>query len=161
MLRNSTFFFLNMGLGEIDESMQVWLGPGWREDSLTSQHEWLSRMSNERKIDVWVMISWTKIWSCPGIRLGSVVGPTPEALHRIKQNQVPWSVNTMALAFTSEVVKDHAFLQRTWELTPQWRAHVCFLSDIFCGLFFFSIHSFISTFPHLYFLVFWNSKYES
>ena len=29
-------------------------------------------------------------------------------------------MNTMALAFTSAVVKDEEYLKRTWELTPQW-----------------------------------------
>lgn len=62
------------------------------------------------------MTSWTKIWSCTGIRLGSVVAPNPEALLELKAKQVPWSVNCVALVranlnqdvrlFLSRVMKD-------------------------------------------------------
>lgn len=62
--------------------------------------------------------------SCTGIRLGSVVAPSPAHAIAIKSKQVPWSVNTMALAFLSEAVKDDEFMQRTWEETPSWRKHL-------------------------------------
>lgn len=107
----------------IDESMQPWLGPHWRDDSLIHQREWVAQLSASRKIDVWVMTSWTKIWSCTGLRIGSVVAPTPAHAAAIKQKQVPWSVNSMALAFVSAVVRDDAYLRKTWEVTPAWRAH--------------------------------------
>ncbi|GLD95542.1 hypothetical protein PINS_up022802 [Pythium insidiosum] len=108
----------------IDESMQPWLGPHWRQDSLIHQREWVRQLSATRKIDVWVMTSWTKIWSCTGLRIGSVVAPTPAHAAAIKKKQVPWSLNSMALAFVSEVVKDTEYMNKTWELTPQWRAHL-------------------------------------
>lgn len=44
-----------------DESMQPWLGRKWREDSLYSQGEWITTMSEEKKVNVWVMTSWTKV----------------------------------------------------------------------------------------------------
>jgi len=109
----------------VDESMQPWVGPHWREDSLLSQREWIRWMESERNVSVFLMHSWTKIWSCTGVRLGSVIAPSPEALQRIKQKQVPWSVNSMALAFTSEVVKDTEYLETTWKDTPVWRQHTC------------------------------------
>jgi histidinol-phosphate/aromatic aminotransferase/cobyric acid decarboxylase-like protein len=105
----------------VDESMQPWVGPGWREDSLLQQQGWVTEMLEKHGIHVFIMHSWTKIWSCTGVRLGSVVAPTVEVAQRIKGRQVPWSVNTMALEFLSEVVKDDDYMQRTWELTPQWR----------------------------------------
>eukprot|EP00904_Undaria_pinnatifida_P008472 jgi/Undpi1/4755/HiC_scaffold_18.g08108.m1 len=104
----------------VDESMQPWLGPGWREDSLYSQADWLRSMSIEKGVHVWVMTSWTKIWSCCGIRLGSVVAPTPELQKSVKAKQVPWSVNSIALHFLAEAVRDTDYLRRTWELTPIW-----------------------------------------
>ncbi|TFJ82504.1 hypothetical protein NSK_006183 [Nannochloropsis salina CCMP1776] len=104
----------------VDESMQPWIGPHWRHDSLIHQREWVARISAEKGVHVWVMTSWTKIWSCTGIRLGSVVAPNPEALLELKAKQVPWSVNCVALAFLSSVVHDEAYLASTWELTPQW-----------------------------------------
>ncbi|RAW35038.1 hypothetical protein PC110_g8651 [Phytophthora cactorum] len=69
------------------------------------------------------MQPWTKIWSCTGLRIGSVVAPTPQHAAEIKRKQVPWSVNSMALAFVSAVVKDDAYLQETWDVTPKWRAN--------------------------------------
>ena len=36
-----------------------------------------------------------------GVRLGSVVAPTAEALARLKAKQVPWSVNCVALVRTA------------------------------------------------------------
>lgn len=106
----------------VDESMQPWLGPNWRDDSLTSALDWLEEMEARRNISVFVMHSWTKLWSCPGVRLGSVVAPSAATLRRVKAKQVPWSVNLMAIDFTSAVVKDKEYLERTWKYTKAWRA---------------------------------------
>jgi len=105
----------------VDESMQPWVGPHWRDDSLLSHAEWIADLLEKQGTHVFIMHSWTKIWSCTGVRLGSVVAPDEASLLRIKQRQVPWSVNTMALEFLSEVVKDDEYMARTWELTPKWR----------------------------------------
>eukprot|EP00931_Biecheleriopsis_adriatica_P076944 TRINITY_DN50600_c0_g1_i1.p1 TRINITY_DN50600_c0_g1~~TRINITY_DN50600_c0_g1_i1.p1 ORF type:complete len:398 (+),score=77.19 TRINITY_DN50600_c0_g1_i1:35-1228(+) len=107
----------------VDESMQPWLGPHWRSDSLLLQQEWLKRMLEERGTHVFLMHSWTKIWSCTGIRLGSVVAPSMSSLQRIRRKQVPWSVNSSALAFLSEVVQDSEYMEDTWRLTEGWRQH--------------------------------------
>eukprot|EP01084_Bolivina_argentea_P110771 197725_1 len=104
----------------VDESMQPWLGPHWRQDSLISQREWARRMSLESNIHVWVMTSWTKIWSCTGVRLGSVVAPTLSLAEALKSKQVPWSVNCIALDFLSACCKDEEYLKKTWELTRIW-----------------------------------------
>lgn len=107
----------------IDESMQLWVGPHWREDSLLTQSDWIAEMEKQRGISIFIMHSWTKIWSCTGLRLGSVIAPSTSSINRIKKKQVPWSVNTMALEFLSEVVKDEEYMQQTWDLTPVWRQH--------------------------------------
>jgi len=107
----------------VDESMQPWVGPHWRKDSLLSQSEWIAWMLKEHGTHIFLMHSWTKIWSCTGVRLGSVIAPSREVLQRIKMKQVPWSVNTMALEFLSEVVHDDDYMQKTWEVTPVWRQH--------------------------------------
>ncbi|CAH0476986.1 unnamed protein product [Peronospora belbahrii] len=57
---------------------------------------------------VWVMTSWTKIWSCTVLRICSVVGLTPEDGAEIKRKQAPC---------------DDAYLQKTWDVTPKWRVH--------------------------------------
>jgi hypothetical protein len=71
-----------------DESMQPWLGPNWREDSLIGEREWAKQLSEEDGIHVWIMTSWTKIWSCTGVRLGSVVAPTAALQAAVKAKQV-------------------------------------------------------------------------
>jgi histidinol-phosphate/aromatic aminotransferase/cobyric acid decarboxylase-like protein len=108
----------------VDESMQPWVGPHWRQDSLIHQREWIHHLSATRHLDVWVMTSWTKIWSCTGLRIGSVVAPTSNHAAAIKRKQVPWSLNSCALAFISAVVKDDRYMQETWRVTPQWRANL-------------------------------------
>eukprot|EP00667_Euglena_gracilis_P012421 EG_transcript_12756 len=105
----------------VDESMQLWLGPKWREDSLSSQHRWVEKMTVTRGIKVYVIHSWTKIWSCTGIRLGSFIAPTIDEYEKVKSFQVPWSVNCVALHFLSAVAKDEDYMKRTWEVTTLWR----------------------------------------
>jgi len=105
----------------IDESMQPWVGPQWREDSIVNESAWVAKMCKERDIRIYVIHSWTKIWTCPGLRIGSVVAPTKEDIVTLKEHQVPWSLNVSALGFLSAAVKDRDFLEQTWELTPRWR----------------------------------------
>jgi histidinol-phosphate/aromatic aminotransferase/cobyric acid decarboxylase-like protein len=105
----------------IDESMQPWIGPHWREDSIVNERAWVQRMCKERDIRVFVIHSWTKIWTCPGLRIGSIVAPTEDDITTLKEHQVPWSLNVSALGFLSAAVKDIDFMEQTWELTPRWR----------------------------------------
>lgn len=105
----------------VDESMQPWVGPNWRSDSLITQREWVTKLLNERDIRIFVIHSWTKIWSCPGIRLGSVIGPSSEDIVRIKSHQVPWSLNICALAFLSAAIADDEYMEHTWSITTAWR----------------------------------------
>jgi len=107
----------------VDESMQPWVGQNWREDSLVSQVEWRRKMSVEEGVDVFVIHSWTKIWSCTGIRLGSIISPTEAFMTTMKSKQVPWSVNCMALAFLSAACLDKEYLETMWQVTTQWRSH--------------------------------------
>jgi histidinol-phosphate/aromatic aminotransferase/cobyric acid decarboxylase-like protein len=106
----------------IDESMQPWIGPHWREDSLVSEAEWVQKMCKERDVRIFVIHSWTKLWSCPGLRIGSIVAPTVNDIVTMKEHQVPWSLNVCALAFLSAAIKDIDFLEQTWAVTPRWRA---------------------------------------
>ncbi|CAG8471992.1 477_t:CDS:10 [Ambispora leptoticha] len=110
------------GVVIVDESMQPWLSHDFRSDSLTSQHEYLESLYVTRKVSLYVIHSWTKFWSCTGLRLGSVVCPTTNHCDALKRLQVPWSVNSPALAFLHAVVKDDAYMERTWQVTPVWRS---------------------------------------
>jgi len=46
----------------------------------------------------WRIGSLTKIWSCPGLRLGFVIGPTADEARRVRAIQPQWAVNGLALA---------------------------------------------------------------
>jgi histidinol-phosphate/aromatic aminotransferase/cobyric acid decarboxylase-like protein len=105
----------------VDESMQLWYGPNWRDDSLVSQADWIQKLHDENDIRIYIIHSWTKIWSCPGIRLGSVVCPTVKLAADIKKHQVPWSLNVFALRFLSAAIEDTGYLQRTWSSVPRLR----------------------------------------
>ncbi|KAJ2841195.1 hypothetical protein GGI22_007999, partial [Coemansia erecta] len=105
----------------IDESMQPWHSPEFRDHSLISQREYIQGLYREKGISVFVMHSWTKLWCCTGLRLGSVVCPTADHMRAIKKIQVPWSVNTVALAFLNAVVSDNVYLMKTWKMIPVWR----------------------------------------
>src|SRR5581483_4140941 len=102
--------------------MQPWLSPDFRTDSLICEHDFLYSLYESRRVSVYVIHSWTKIWSCTGLRIGSVICPTPAHCDILKKLQVPWSVNSPAIAFLDAVVKDTEYLEQTWEITPKWRA---------------------------------------
>ncbi|KAF9975439.1 hypothetical protein BGZ65_008249 [Modicella reniformis] len=112
------------GVVVIDESMQIWVGPDFRQDSMTAQAEFMEKTFRERNISIYVIHSWTKIWSCTGLRLGSIVCPTVTHCTKLKRIQVPWSVNSPALAFLDEVVRDTEYLEETWKLTSIYRAQL-------------------------------------
>lgn len=44
-----------------------------------------------------VVGSLTKLFACPGLRLGYVLGPDPELISRLRHRQPMWSVNALAL----------------------------------------------------------------
>lgn len=105
----------------VDESMQPWYGANWREDSLVSQAAWIRQLYEERDIRVYIIHSWTKIWSCPGIRLGSLICPHPKLTAALKKHQCPWSLNVFALHFLSAAIKDSEYMERTWMMVPLLR----------------------------------------
>lgn len=106
----------------VDESMQPWHSKDFRHDSLISAHAFMQKMWQEHQVSVYVMHSWTKIWSCTGLRVGSVICPTGEHCEALRKIQVPWSVNGPALKFVETVVQDDAYLEETWRETTRLRA---------------------------------------
>ncbi|XP_053992328.1 histidinol-phosphate aminotransferase-like isoform X3 [Hylaeus volcanicus] len=109
----------------VDESMQPWIGSLWREESLISKGEWISFMAHEKQIKIFIIHSWTKLWSCTGLRVGSILCPTDHDCLNISRYQVPWSMNSAAIAFLAAVVKDEEYLNKTWKWTSIWRAQLC------------------------------------
>lgn len=104
--------------------MQPWHSSDFRNDSLISEHAFAREMWEQEKVSIYVMHSWTKIWSCTGLRIGSVICPTAGHCEALKKIQVPWSVNGPALKFVEAVVQDQAYLQETWQHRSRLRAHL-------------------------------------
>lgn len=64
-----------------------------------------------------VLRSLTKFYSLPGLRLGYAIAH-PDRLQRWQEWRDPWSVNALAAAAGTVIVKDTMFQQQTW----QWLA---------------------------------------
>ncbi|KAI8067666.1 pyridoxal phosphate-dependent transferase [Gilbertella persicaria] len=108
----------------VDESMQPWHSADFRNDSLISEHVFAKDMFLTENVSVHVMHSWTKIWSCTGLRIGSIICPTKEHCDALRKIQAPWSVNGPALKFVETVVNDKAYLEETWNNTSRLRAYL-------------------------------------
>ncbi|KAI8973383.1 pyridoxal phosphate-dependent transferase [Mycotypha africana] len=108
----------------VDESMQPWHSSEFRHDSLITQHDYIEEMYTHYGVSVHVMHSWTKIWSCTGLRVGSVICPTAQHCEALRKIAVPWSVNGPALKFVEQVVKDTDYLEETWLKTKPLRAYL-------------------------------------
>lgn len=94
----------------IDESFISCIGPEWIEHSAV-------RLVNEFAPRVWVIQSWTKVLSCPFIRIGTLVS-CKENIKKVQEKQVPWSVNGAAQAFIVTALNDINFFQEMWNTTP-------------------------------------------
>ncbi len=46
----------------------------------------------------WRLGSLTKLWGCPGLRLGYALAPDPDSAERLRRRQPQWSVNGLAIA---------------------------------------------------------------
>ncbi|MFK8022747.1 MAG: aminotransferase class I/II-fold pyridoxal phosphate-dependent enzyme, partial [Ilumatobacter sp.] len=54
---------------------------------------------------VWRLGSLTKLWACPGIRLGYAVAPDAASAGSLRAVQPRWSVNALALAVLPELLE--------------------------------------------------------
>lgn len=97
----------------VDESFMPFQGPAWREHSAMA-------LIGEFPERLLVLASWTKLWACPGLRLGSLAA-SPAWTMRMKKMQTPWSCNVAAQAFFVAACKDKRYMQRSWDVLPGWR----------------------------------------
>ena len=84
---------------------------GRNEESLSDMHD--------RRL--WVVISLTKIWSLPGLRLGCAVGPEDD-VHEITRWGDPWRVNTLAQKAGIYCIESKGYLEKTLALIKKERA---------------------------------------
>lgn len=102
----------------VDESMLFWAGADWHKRGVS--REFVKQML-KRHIKIFLVYSWTKIFSCTGLRIGSVICPSASAQQNLQSLQVPWSVNAFARAYLKVAIADKSYLERTWRLTSLWR----------------------------------------
>jgi len=105
----------------IDESMLPWFGPRWREVSVFSQFDWIHRMLAERQVHIVVIHSWTKIFCCTGLRIGSIILPCRDDFELMKKYMIPWNVNVLAGDYLSVCMRNKEYLQQTWDTTSELR----------------------------------------
>jgi threonine-phosphate decarboxylase len=66
--------------------------------------------------DAYRIGSLTKLWHCPGLRLGYVIAPDAAAAERLAHRQPAWSVNSLALAVIEPLLAATDL--------PRWRAGI-------------------------------------
>lgn len=54
--------------------------------------------------DALIVGSLTKVFACPGLRIGYVVAPEPETIQRLRSRQPMWSVSTVACAVLPDLI---------------------------------------------------------
>lgn len=54
--------------------------------------------------DAWRLGSLTKLWACPGLRLGFAVAPDPASAERLRAELPQWSVGSLALALVEPLL---------------------------------------------------------
>lgn len=105
----------------VDESILCFAGPTWHEQGVSA--EFVERMA-QKQIPIFIVHSWTKIFACTGLRIGSVLCPTLEKKKLLESQQVPWTVNAFARTYLKAALQDAKYLERTWHTTPRWREHM-------------------------------------
>jgi len=79
-------------LADDGEEAAVWDEAFWPIATGT----WTDRRLDDRH--VWRLGSLTKLWACPGLRLGYVIAPDDRSADIVRRRQPRWSVSSLALA---------------------------------------------------------------
>lgn len=118
----------------VDESMQYWIGPDFREQSLMTQLNWIKQIKSERNITIIIIHSMTKFWSCTGIRLGDAIVYDKNLYELILDYQNPWSVNILALKYLEKCITNEEYMIQTWNNTSTYRKNqITKLKSMFIG----------------------------
>lgn len=101
------------GLVVVDESFIAFQGPDWHDHSAL-------KLVDDFPDKLIVLFSWTKLWACPGLRIGSVAA-SKDWIVKIKSMQAPWSCNSLAQDFLASACADEKYMRRTWSTLPEWK----------------------------------------
>lgn len=92
--------------------------------------EGASSLTQDRPDNVIVLLSLTKFYAIPGLRLGLAVA-APNIIANIRRLLPPWSVNTLAQAVGVEALADEAYAAKTRAFVREERLWLCSqLADI-------------------------------
>ena len=108
----------------VDESMLFWYSKDWIKHSFLGHLDYVRWLKRKRHIDVVVIQSWTKIYSCTGLRIGSVVFFSDIFADYIEHKKTPWSLNSIARDYLMHAWKQDEYLLETWEKTMKWRGRI-------------------------------------
>ncbi|OIJ13616.1 threonine-phosphate decarboxylase [Anaerobacillus alkalilacustris] len=75
--------------------------------SIPSLTRWLASYSN-----LILLRSLTKMYTIPGLRLGYVLA-TKEVIEKMREAQMPWSINAFADAVVPRLLEDRTFIEKT------------------------------------------------
>ncbi len=81
------------------------------------------RLIRERPSNVITVLSMTKFFAIPGIRLGLAFAD-PDVILRMKQSMPAWSVNTLAQKVGARCLRDRAYAKKTREQTSLLRENL-------------------------------------
>ena len=109
----------------IDESMQLWKGPDFRNDSMISHYEYIQSQLSIKNVKIFIIHSYTKFFSCTGLRIGSVLCPDDVTEQTILHYQNPWSNNILALEYLDICIRDEKYCRKTWNTTEMMRTYQC------------------------------------
>ena len=80
----------------------------------------MDSLTKRRPANVLVMLSLTKFYAMPGLRLGCAIGE-PAIIRRMKELLPPWSVNTLAQAVGVAALKDKSYAEHTRKYVREQR----------------------------------------
>jgi adenosylcobyric acid synthase len=82
--------------------------------------EGVDSLTKDRPENVIVLLSLTKVYAIPGLRLGCAVAD-PSIVRKIRQLQPPWSVNVIAQAVGEAALRDTDYVERSRRLVREQR----------------------------------------
>jgi hypothetical protein len=85
-----------------------------RAYSALGHADYIDELKCARNITVVVIQSWTKIFSCTGLRVGSAVANT----------MPPWSLNAIGRDYILRAWSHADYLKKTWNFTREYRATI-------------------------------------
>jgi L-threonine-O-3-phosphate decarboxylase len=95
--------------------------------------EGMDSLTKRRPVNVLVMLSLTKFFAMPGLRLGCAIGE-PAIIRRMKELLPPWSVNTLAQAVGVEALNDKSYAEHTRQYVRKQRETLTHELRTFDGL---------------------------